>query len=351
MLLLAPLALGCGARTGLSEPCIITLEREKPAVVFLVRWNAACDNYRGECFSDNLFQGRDVYQVVRFTLANVVPLLDDIARIGAMPTQTIRYSERVEEPDGSREEWCATPPALTVPIGEFHGSLVERYFSLEEWPHGDGPNGPGNTLPNVPVVERALLAAGTARTPRLVILIAAGGGSPFFCPGVPDSALDLDDADYARIRAVFAGPASRGVRTLVVGMRRDTMDGWPDLRAEGILNAQAEGGGLPRADDAHYPIRFYDYADVPALEAVLRERVVAPFYCTLYATEPVPDPAAVVMIAPDAGDAPLRDPTHRDGWDFLDGTHRKIGLFGGACERTLSNPGRLSLLVRGRECG
>jgi hypothetical protein len=360
---LGVLALSCGARTGLSAPCLIPLEREKPAVVFLVEWNAACDNYRGGCSSDSLYEGRDLYEAVRYTLANVVPILDDVARLGAIPTSTVRLveSSRVPDlPDGGDDPayWCGSPPALTVPIGEGHGAQVERYFSVEEWPHGhEGPNGAGGVLPALPIVERALMAAGNARTPRWILLIDNGsrGCTPRFEHGCTwdlflDDCTEIDDARYAAIRAVYEALASRDVRTLVVGLRRFTPDGWPYLLQQRILNAEAEGGGLARADDSYYPVHFYDYADVPALEAVLREQIVTPYYCTLYATAPVPDPTTVVMIAPGGGEAPLRDPTHRDGWDFLDTTHRRIGLFGAACDRATSMPARLSLLAAGQEC-
>lgn len=348
--MLAAVASSCGARTELSQPCAIPLEREKPVVVFLVKWDAQCNNERGGCSDEFLYDGRDLIEVVRHSLAHILPVLDDVARIGAMPTQTIRFGdpEPGSGPDGGWDPgWCATPPGLTVAIGEGHGPRVEEYFSPEQWPFERRPNGQGSVLPNLPVVERELLAVGTDRTPRFLILIDSGRCG---CPGDPGCSVHFDEADYAEVRARFAALVSRGIRTLVVGMRRfGEPDHWPQLNEIRLLSAEAEGGGLARADDGREPILFYEYTDVPAIEAVLHERIVRPFYCTLYPTAAVRDPDAVVLIAPGGGEAPPRDPTHRDGWDFLDATHGTIGLFGGACERAISSPRRLSLLVPGLE--
>lgn len=342
--LLAALAGACGARTALDEPCIVPLERERPAIVFLVEWSAACDNYRGGCAADSLFQGLDQFEVTRLTLGNVLPLLDDVALIGAMPTQTIRYGDPVDDPDGSSENWCATTAGLTVPIGEGHASLVERYFSLEEWPHGAGPNGQGAVLPALVEVERALLAAGNHRTPRFIVLIDAGDRG---CPGV-DGVLDVDEDVHEAIRAVFAALVERGIRTLVIGMRRFTADGWPFLRQQEILNAEADGGGLARSDDAFYPVWFYDYVDMPAIDEVLHAEIVAPYYCVLHLPRPVPDASAAVMIALDGQDVPRRDSDRVDGWDFLDAS--RVGLFGMACERAIASPRSFALRVSATGC-
>lgn len=345
---LVGLAASCGARTGLDEPCWIPLEREEPAIVFLVQWNAHCDDYGGDCWSGDLFDGRDLFEASRSVLAALVPMLDGIARMGAMPSQTISVDDPIPDlPDGGwNPEWCATPPELAVPIGDLQGALVQRYFSLARWPHGS-VNGQGTVLPNLPVVERALLDAGGERTRRFVVLIDSGRRG---CPGLPDSSTRIDDSDYAQIRAAFAGLASRGVRTLVVGLRAFTEDGEPFLAQERILNAEAEGGGLARAAGSGDPIQFYDYADLPAVESIVHREIVVPFHCTLYAAEPVTDPTAVELSPIGAGEAPRHDPTRVDGWDFLDDARTTVGLFGAACERTVREGTTYRFLVLGGSC-
>ncbi len=284
-LVLVLLAVGCGARTALDQPCLIPLSRVKPAVVFLVQWNAYCDNTDGDCPPDDLFHGRDLAQVVRFTLSQLIPQLDTIALIGAMPTQTISISDRIDDlPDGGwNPAWCATPSALAVPIGAFHGASIQEYFSVGRWP-ARSPNGQGTVLPNLPVVEDALLSQGTAATRRLVILIDSGRRG---CPGLADSSSTITDANYRQIRELFAQLTSSGLRTLVVGMRSVGASGVPDLTSEARLNAEAEGGGLARHDDSEHPVRFYDYANTRVLTSIIHDQVVVPYYCTLYASTAV----------------------------------------------------------------
>ncbi|MCZ7677933.1 MAG: hypothetical protein M5U28_03775 [Sandaracinaceae bacterium] len=38
---------GRGARTALTEPCVIPLRRERPIVVYLVDWAGGCERWRG----------------------------------------------------------------------------------------------------------------------------------------------------------------------------------------------------------------------------------------------------------------------------------------------------------------
>lgn len=336
--LTACLFAGCGARTGLDLPWIVHLEREPPAIVFLVHWDAGCDNSVGTCHPSDLYAGgRDYGEAVRFTLAQLVPALDEVALLGAMPSQTLRLgvdgpeSEAPAWPASDSPGWCWTPPELTVPLGAGHGSLVQQYFSHESWPAGIGaPNGQGALIPNLPVVESALLAAGTERTDRLLVLIDDGSRG---CDEV-DALVVIDERRYAEIAGLYEEMNSHGVRTLVIGITKP----WPahyvhsqhQLR---VLNAEAEGGGLPREpEDEGNPVFWYDYQDVGALQEVLRREIVMPYWCTLFAIEPIPSEVPVTMISTSGAEVPLRDSTRTNGWDFPDAERTSIGLFGDACE-------------------
>lgn len=339
-------ASGCGARTGLREPCAIELDRERPAVAFVVQWNASCHREAGHCPADELFAGRDLEEASRFTLANLVPILDPVARIGAIPTQTIALGDPIQDlPDGGwNPEWCAIPDTFAVPIGENQGASVEAYFAEDRWSI-DPPNGQGTVLPLIPLVDRELTRVGTGRTPRWIILVDSGRRG---CPDSPDDAVHIDDAAYAEIRDVFATAAGHGVRTLVVGMRAFTADGQPFLAEETILDAEAEGGGLPRSDDGLHPIRFYDYALPSAIEEVLDTELVRPYYCNLYPIAPVPDMAELSV--DDDELPPARDTEHRDGWDFVNAARTSVRLFGPACDRAIASRSSFRFLVHGPSC-
>jgi len=342
------LASSCGARTALSEPCIIPLEREPAAVVYLVHWTFACHRGGGRCLDDELLAGRDKFEAIRHSLAYTLEVIDGVALTGAMPTQTIRIEDLIPDlPDGGvNPAWCATPEELTVAIGPNNGSSVQAYFDPAAWSGLRHPNGKGPVLPNLTVVESSLLSEGSARTRRLLILLDTGTRG---CYGPDDSSL-IDDAHYAEIRGAFERLADQGIRTLVMGMTRE-FEPW-QYEVQGplrTLSAEAEGGGLARDPTPDDPGLFYDYADEAAVLPVLHDEIVAPFYCTLYPTEPAPGPANVALISSSGDDLP-HDPSHLDGWDFTDADHTTIRLFGAACDSTIESRASFHLLVQGAEC-
>lgn len=329
----------CGARTGLEAPRVVPLRRAAPVIVFLVDWDANCDNAAGTCFADELYDGgRDHYEAVRYALGNIVPMLDDVALIGAMPSQTLRLGVDGPEsaapgwPASDSPGWCWTPGELSVPIGRSHGRVVEHYFSRVSWPVGERPNGQGALLPNLPVVERALFEASTERSRRLLILVDDGERG---CGDQLDAGGRIDEARYVGIRDHYARLAERGVRTLVVGLTAPfsayAVHSEHELQ---ILNAEAEGGGLPRVpEDESNPVLWYDYQDERAIQEVLEREIVTPYWCTLFTPEPVHEDARVELISTSANaEAPEYDPTRSRGWDFLDPDGTTLGLFGAACE-------------------
>lgn len=342
------LASSCGARTALSEPCTIPLEREPAAVVYLVHWTLACHRGDSRCLENWLLGGRDKFEAISHSLSYTLEVIDGVALTGAMPTQTIRLEDLIPDlPDGGvNPAWCATPEELTVGIGPDNGSSLQAYFDPAAWSGLRHPNGRGLVLPNLPVVERSLLRAGSARTRRLLILLDTGGRG---CSG-PDYSSLIDDARYAEIRGAFERLADEGIRTLVLGMTRD-FEPW-QYEVQGrlrTLSAEAEGGGLARDPTPDNPGLFYDYADEAAVRPVLHDELVAPFYCTLYATEAAPGPANVALIS-SSGDELPHDPSHLDGWDFADADYTTIHVFGPACDSAIESRASFHLLVQGAEC-
>jgi hypothetical protein len=72
-------------------------------------------------------------------------------------------------PDVTPGNLCELPTMLGVPIGEQAGSSILPY--LARYPR---PTGSATVLPDVPLAQGALLAVGSARTSRLLILIDHG---------------------------------------------------------------------------------------------------------------------------------------------------------------------------------
>lgn len=107
------------------------------------------------------------------------------------------------------------------------------------------------------------------------------------------------------------------------------------------LNAMAIAGGRPRDDPA---LRYYAVDTAEDLAAALGAIGAQIASCT-FALERVPPVPDNVAVDADGARVP-RDPSHREGWDYVPGM-QSIQLFGAACTRVVEGTTRAVQMVFG----
>jgi hypothetical protein len=167
----------------------------------------------------------------------------------------------------------------------------------------------------------------SGEVPRYIVL--ATDGAPNCRDDKPGSSLDVEPT----IKAVREAAAA-GFHTFVVGIAAGS-------EYEGVLSDIAEAGleARPNATTKYWPVK--NRAELATLLRSIATRLSDCIY-PLEMVPPDPERAEVKV----DGVRLRRDPTHKDGWDYLPGMS-SIRIYGPTCER-LSQPGgpRRDLEVR-----
>jgi hypothetical protein len=260
-------------------------------------------------------------------------------------------------------KWDELRGAMDAALAQFDGAIE---FGLLMYPTGDECNTPGPQVgfqldnrsaimtqldnavpaggtPTAAALNNAassLIGLGEIGSPKYIVLATDGGpncnyfldSSPqcscnysstqeFCCTSYPDACVFgntcLDDT--GTIDVVTDLHDNMGIDTFVIGL-----PGTAEYVT--LLDALAVAGGQPQQ---MAPTSYYDAANQAELAAALQTIAVSVISCTLNLAQP-PDNPDGVRIYIDGTEVP-RDMTQTNGWDYTDGTHTEIELFGAAC--------------------
>ena len=333
---------GCGARTGLRVPCEYAVEPTTPRVAIVLEHTSGWFRYGPS--------------PARVLLAQVLPQLDPVAEVSLFVTHHV-----VEAGTAPQRPDCEAPTAPFVTprlhasnailetltpwdyVGQFppvifvptYDELGIAQQALEAEPHDVlrivmlMTNGEPGCLPAVPAEQcfcGPIPVENCLQPPR--------GGIGL----VPNSCIDLP-----RVSGRLHEMNAEGIETIVVAAF-DTREFLPDLPV--YLNGLAEAGGLPRQSSGR---QYYRLTEPEELAAGLARDVVAQRACWLRAPGPIEHRDALVLIDSAGREVP-RDPSQRDGWDWLETAHGTLRIYGTACERVVAQPPALHFITRGSLC-
>ncbi len=194
---------------------------------------------------------------------------------------------------------------------------------------------PEGATPTAAALRRASEEVATNRSTARAIVLATDGApncnaslngntcvctadDPLACMRAGGATSCLDDVQSVQvITSIFA---TRRIPVYVVGVG-------PTEAFRGTLDAMAVAGGRPRSGTTKY----YDAVDGVGLTAALSSIHDGVARCT-YEISSSPDSADAIDVELGGKQIP-RDPTHVEGWDWVDDGYGRLELFGSACAR------------------
>ena len=359
---------GCGARTGLNVPDVVTF----PDVPTLDVVDAAdagdvrdvilppmCINGRftlSQRGADMLLvidrsgsmgqglgggrTGPSKWVLLRDALASTLPAFQDRIRVGALFYPQDGADTRVAA--------CQLPNIPSVDINPNTGTAAQLIGVFDA-------TQPGGSTPTAAALLRAynffvrnpnrarahylVLATdggpncNAALDPASCICVGGGGGGPFgggnMCRRDSDGQRCLDrERTVSEIAQLAANPVA-SIPTFVIGLADET-----DPNYAATLTAMAVAGGRP----------FLSASGVPSYYNVERAADLTRAFTTIqntvsrcsFVTPSRPEEMGSIAISAGGATVPL-DPTHRDGWDWSDRAFGEITFFGAACERVIAS--------------
>jgi hypothetical protein len=236
--------------------------------------------------------------------AEVVGALDEV--IGSTQSGVGWGLKLFPHPDG-----CAVPTGLTVPVAQ--GNHTAILAAIRTNPALDGT---GST-PTQDAIRKAAAALRDHPSQGSKYLVVATDG----LPGCGLGGASSEDRQAAV--AAVAEARAAGIPVFVMGIATQASE------AHATLNQMAARGGRARGDaTGYYPVGGrHDL--VAALEAITGQ-----VYACTFRLEQAPPAPAQVTVELDGVRVP-RDPQHREGWDYGEGTGSLL-LHGPPCERLKS---------------
>jgi hypothetical protein len=164
----------------------------------------------------------------------------------------------------------------------------------------------------------AYLSALGGDNPKVILLVT--DGAPNCAPGSADPLAD----DTAGAVAAIEAAAALGFPTVVVGVAT------AGRTEDAALTALANAGGLPRAGAPAY----YTPTSDGELANLLATAVTAPTACTFSLVAAPNSMTSVDFIDLFADGIQIpHDPTHVNGWDYINAAHTAVQIFGATCAR------------------
>lgn len=255
-------------------------------------------------------------------LREVLPRVDDAIDLGLV------VFPRVGDTTGTLAASCAVGGATDLSPRRHQAATVLSVLDATS------PGGSTPTYAGLDVAARRLLEA-PDRTGELALILATDGApncnaaldrATCRCTSAvgrcADASVDVGSVncldDDRTVRAIASLRATQGVSTYVIGL--NGAEGFAD-----VLDAMALAGGHPRAEAP----RYFSASTADELVREFQRVTTGLVDCRWRLDQTPPDPALVDVRLD--GRSVFYDVSHRDGWDWTDGTHQEIRFYGTAC--------------------
>ncbi|MBW2526716.1 MAG: VWA domain-containing protein [Deltaproteobacteria bacterium] len=260
-------------------------------------------------------------------------------------------------------KWEELNAAVDAALAQYHETI---HFGLLMYPTGDecetpGPQvrpGPGNRLAIQAALSTAVPSGGTPTaaaltnaaaslgdfgspdSPQFIVLATDGGPNcNYFLNALPSCTCTYANSEHCCTNypgvcvygstcldddatvGVISGLNGAGIDTFVIGLA-----GTDEYTS--LLDTMAQAGGQPQQGGS---TDYYAVTDQASLLAALQIIAVSVISCQIELGQ-APDVPDAVKIYIDGVEVP-RDASKQNGWDYTDGTHTTIELYGTACDR------------------
>jgi hypothetical protein len=306
---------GCGAKTGLTVPCVAEFRVERASVMLVIDRSGSMYQ-RTE---DDIVLWTALVESTR----SVLPQLDGVADVGVtfFPSRSA-----VSEEDVCLHE--DAPALLPTPDWREAQTLIDA----------TRPGGGTPTFEALRVAYGALQFPSGSRR-RVALLVTDGGAG---CNGSLDLRTcvcpfgDTDDycrsqstitslacLDADRVVSLVADQFRTGVRTLVLGINARSV--WPRSTQllDGFLDRTALAGGGDR---------LYRATRAGEIGGLLRAALLPTTYCRLRVQGPVREDSVLTA----EGARVAFDRTAREGWSWSNAARTEVSLNGAACETAMA---------------
>ncbi len=306
---------GCGAKTGLTVPCVAEFRVERASVMLVIDRSGSMYQ-RTE---DDIVLWTALVESTR----SVLPQLEGVADVGVtfFPSRSA-----VSEEDVCLHE--DAPALLPTPDWREAQTLID----------GTRPGGGTPTFEALRVAYGALQFPSGSRR-RVALLVTDGGAgcndaldvntcvcpiseTDDYCRSQGQSAVGacLDDD---RVNTIVADQRRRGVETVVMGIVSSSVGvRGARLLDEFLTDVAVAGGG----------VRYFRAQTASQLSGVLRAALLPTTYCRLRVQGPVREDSVLTA----EGARVAFDRTAREGWSWSNAARTEVSLNGAACETAMA---------------
>jgi len=216
---------------------------------------------------------------------------------------------------------CAVAGDVAVAVGPGRAAAIAAAIGARTSPNGGVIAGGNAPIRDAAYGATAYLSGLTDASPKFILFATAGAPSCLADGGAGDAAGAVQAITDAR---------NAGFPTTVLGIA--TAGGM----AEMTLDEMAVAGGRPRTGSP----RYTPVANIAELTSGLRTLIGVNPPCILAIPPPLNSDTTSrsrIRVNVDGADIP-RDPSHLNGWDFVDATQTSVEIYGPACEALTTDP-------------
>jgi hypothetical protein len=215
------------------------------------------------------------------------------------------------------EKFCSVSPTIDVPVGPLNYPAIDALLTKHTPAKGDG-------TPTGTAIDEGVKYLKNLKSGKPQYMVLATDGEPN-CP-IRGSVSSVA-GHVQTVRDAY----DQGIVTYVIGISES-------VRSSGTLNQMAVAGGRPRKVDPMREPLFFIAQDETEVVNVMQGIANQLIRCVFALDAP---PYSVNDVAADLhkrgstekGQRIPRDPTHVDGWDYVDSSYRAMELFGSWCSK------------------
>jgi hypothetical protein len=241
------------------------------------------------------------------------------------------FPEPIDMPSGDPQTACAVASSVDVQPGLFNAKAISSIFQSTQ-PRGGTP-----TAAAVGVGASILTSTDTRAVTRFMVLATDGapncapeGKNPKTCvctAAMPTDCSQSQDGAYScldgtsTVQALKDAFDKQKVPTFVIGIGEQER---PEFAA--VLDDMAIAGGRPRDAAPHY-YKVLVQQDLTDAFSKIQSSITQ---CTFVTPSKPQNPDAISIVV--NGVTVANDPSHTNGWDYVNKDFGEIQLFGNACE-------------------